>query len=281
VLRRRGRRLGWLGGRLTINVADPSLKLLAPQTASERFWRSVALFLPGLAGSTVLFLTLDIPPAIRTTISGTDVAVRFRLWSFNAILLLLGLLLGAVFAHRAGFVSLAAHRVADARKRLITLSLFVILGAVVGLAMVGVDSWLTNVVPGVRVFIQGHGSALAPLRFPWGVRALYGGVTEELMWRWGVMSLTAWLLLRWWPRRWALIAAIALSALFFGLDHLPLLFQSVPDVSAAMSLRVVLLNSAIGLAFGAAYAYHSLEAAMIMHATMHIFYFGVGIGCTT
>src|SRR5207244_1030472 len=71
-----------LGGQLTMHRPDPYLKLLEPQAAPERFWRSLALFLPGLAGSTALFLTLDIPPAIRTTISGTDVAVRFRLWSF-------------------------------------------------------------------------------------------------------------------------------------------------------------------------------------------------------
>ena len=267
-------RFWWLCSRFPRPYATRPSNMTVP----ERFWRSSALFLAGLGGSVVLFLTLHIPPSVRATIGGDEITVRLRMLTFNASLLLVTVLLGSVFAHRAGLTSLAAHRVADARRRLPTLLLYVVAGAVVGLVMRGVDASLTNAVPELRSFSQAHESALSTLHFGWGVRALYGGVTEELMWRWGVMSVAAWLLLRWLSRRWALGVAILLSALLFGLDHLPLLFQLVPDVPVTMSLRVVLLNVAVGIAFGIAYAYDSLEAAIVMHAAMHMFYFGVGIG---
>ena len=54
------------------------------------------------------------------------------------------------------------------------------------------------------------------------------------------------------PRAWAVGAAIVLAAIVFGLDHLPLLFQSISDVPMNVVLRIVVLNTAAGLAFGMA-----------------------------
>lgn len=59
------------------------------------------------------------------------------------------------------------------------------------------------------------------------VRVLYGGITEELLLRWGTMTLLLWIFARGArrrharPGRIAAAAAIAGSALLFGLGHLP------------------------------------------------------------
>jgi hypothetical protein len=100
----------------------------------------------------------------------------------------------------------------------------------------------------------------------------------KIMWRWGVMSFVTSLSLRGFQRRCALTVSVALSALLFALDRLPLLYQSVPDVPVGMAIRVVVLNTISGVAAGCAYARHSLEAAMTVHAAISAIDVGVAIG---
>jgi CAAX prenyl protease-like protein len=110
---------------------------------------------------------------------------------------------------------------------------------------------------------------------------LYGGITEELMIRWGVMSLFAWLVWRLAgrpteapPRSWIMWTAILVSAILFGLGHLPVLSGLVP-LTPVVVVRTVLLNALAGIAFGWLFWQRSLEAAMVAHATGHVILFAV------
>lgn len=112
---------------------------------------------------------------------------------------------------------------------------------------------------------------------------LYGGITEELLMRWGLLTLLVWL-------GWRLVrrgrsgseegslsrpgvgvvwGAIALSSLLFGLGHLPILLARVP-LSSWLLLRTLGLNGLGGLLFGWLYWKRSLEAAMIAHIAAHL-----------
>ncbi|TKX75163.1 CPBP family intramembrane metalloprotease [Halorubrum sp. GN11_10-6_MGM] len=111
--------------------------------------------------------------------------------------------------------------------------------------------------------------AHAPVRF------LYGGVTEELLLRFGLMSaltLAGWVLV---GRRGdapgprVIWAAIAISAVLFGVGHLPALAGAV-GLTPALVARTVLLNAVAGVAFGWLYWRRSLEAAMVAHAAFHV-----------
>ena len=111
--------------------------------------------------------------------------------------------------------------------------------------------------------------AYAPVRF------LYGGITEELMLRFGLMSVLAFVGWRLTGRRadvpgpkimWT---AIVISAVLFGVAHLPALAQSVA-LTPAFIARTILLNAAAGVIFGWLYWQRSLEAAMVSHASFHI-----------
>ena len=64
-------------------------------------------------------------------------------------------------------------------------------------------------------------------------------------------------------------AAIAISAMLFGLGHLPALAQSV-ELTPALVARTVLLNAIAGVIFGWLYWRRSLEAAMVAHAAFHL-----------
>lgn len=116
---------------------------------------------------------------------------------------------------------------------------------------------------------------------PWpalAIGVLYGGLAEEVMMRWGVMSLLAWALWCLWQRPSAeatppaprvMWAAIGLAALVFALAHLPAVAQMAP-LSPALVARTVALNGLGGVVFGWLFWRRSLECAMLAHATTHM-----------
>ena len=103
--------------------------------------------------------------------------------------------------------------------------------------------------------------------------AIYGGVAEELMLRLGVMTFLVWLGARltrttepgasvMWP-------AIVLTALLFGIGHLPLTAAIWP-LTPLVIARALLLNGIGGLVFGWLYWKRGLLAAMLAHFTADI-----------
>jgi hypothetical protein len=104
---------------------------------------------------------------------------------------------------------------------------------------------------------------------------LYGGITEELMLRWGLMSLTAWCGWRILqkgnaePRASLMWTAIILSALLFGAGHLPATAAIVP-LTPIIVVRALVLNGVIGCIAGWLFWRRGLESAMVAHAMFHI-----------
>lgn len=103
---------------------------------------------------------------------------------------------------------------------------------------------------------------------------LYGGITEEVVMRWGLLSGVLWALLRLFGktgRSWRIAAGIALivSAAVFAAGHLPALLAA-GDLPPLLLARTLGLNFALGIAFGLAFLRHHLEAAIVLHATFHI-----------
>jgi membrane protease YdiL (CAAX protease family) len=111
---------------------------------------------------------------------------------------------------------------------------------------------------------------------PLPTRLLYGGFTEELLLRWGLMTLLVWAAWRLFqkgqgePQRVYFIGAIVVSSVIFGLGHLPFVFALVPDASIALILYVIAGNSIFGLIVGYLYWKKGLESAMIAHMLAHV-----------
>ncbi len=110
---------------------------------------------------------------------------------------------------------------------------------------------------------------------------LYGGITEEILLRWGMLSLFAWLGWRFGrktpdggPSRAVLWTAIVASAVVFGVGHLPAVRAMVP-LTPVVVARTIVLNALAGVAFGWLFTRRSLEAAMLAHAAGHVVLFVV------
>ena len=101
---------------------------------------------------------------------------------------------------------------------------------------------------------------------------LYGGITAELLMRWGLQSALAWAGGRLFTgaRDRVMWGAVAIPALLFGVGHLPAL-AAMAELTPALVARTVSLNAVGGLLYGRLYWRHSLEAAMIGHGSGHIF----------
>jgi len=99
---------------------------------------------------------------------------------------------------------------------------------------------------------------------------LYGGLAEEIILRWGLLSLIALGFSKFLNRRVAIQLAIFLSAALFAAGHLPALFLVSPDPAGVVLVRTLAINLIAGIIFGYAYARTSLEAAFSAHMGFHI-----------
>lgn len=110
-------------------------------------------------------------------------------------------------------------------------------------------------------------------------KLLYGGVTEELLCRFGLMTLFVWILYKIFKSLNAAIywTANVLSAALFALGHLPMVFQMTADVTFPVYVYIILANSIGGFLFGYAYWKRGLESAFIAHAFAHLTMVGVNL----
>ncbi len=114
------------------------------------------------------------------------------------------------------------------------------------------------------------------IALPLLARVLYGGITEELLLRWGLMTALVWLAWRFLQHRQGtaragyIWVAIGISALIFGVGHLPAAGAMIGSLDASQALFVVGANTLFGLLFGYLYWRYGLETAMIAHALAHV-----------
>ncbi len=101
-------------------------------------------------------------------------------------------------------------------------------------------------------------------------RFLYGGITEEILIRFGIMTLVMWLAVKVLPSTAAAWTSIAVASLLFALGHLPAVFAVIADPSAMLYAYILLGNMVGGMIFGWLYWKKGLEAAMIGHAMTHV-----------
>jgi membrane protease YdiL (CAAX protease family) len=115
---------------------------------------------------------------------------------------------------------------------------------------------------------------------PHAVRILYGGFTEEILLRWGVMTFLVWLMTlvfqrdRSAPRGIFFVIAILIAAILFGLGHLPIASALGGGLTLPIVAYVVSANSLFGIVAGFLYWRRGLEAAMLAHIFAHVVLIG-------
>ncbi len=143
-------------------------------------------------------------------------------------------------------------------------------GAIVLVSLI----WKPFLPPEVAALIADFGKVI-----PLPTRLLYGGITEELLLRWGLMTLLVWVAWRLFqkgreqPKSAYFVGAILISSVVFAIGHLPIAFMLFPEPTLALIAFVVVANSLFGLIAGYLYWKKGLESAMIAHLLTHVVMF--------
>jgi hypothetical protein len=194
-----------------------------------------------------------------------------------SVILAVAVVIGVALAPRVGLSAPAAEALAGGGNVFAPLTRQLVPGVVGGLAgglSIVLISLLTKpFLPVSAIDRIGRFSKLLPLP----TRILYGGLTEELLLRWGFMTLIVWAAWRVLqkgrnvPTRACFVGAILLSSLVFGAGHLPVAYLLLRDsFGPALVLFVILANSAFGIIAGFLYWRRGLESAMIAHVLCHL-----------
>ena len=189
--------------------------------------------------------------------------------SQSAALLAVAAFLGATLAHKVNLSTptLIAFLEAKSISKSLRQQLIPgIIGGIIGAAIL----WLfTRFAPDVLAQAQ------AKFSMPALVRLLYGGITEEILIRWGFMTLFVWLFWRFIqkgkgsPSAVIMYAAIVISALFFGIGHLPAVSAMMGSISPCVAVYIVTANAAFGLVAGWLFWRFGLESAILAHVLAH------------
>lgn len=114
---------------------------------------------------------------------------------------------------------------------------------------------------------------MANFQVPLASKLLYGGIGEELLARWGLMSFFAFMALKLGLLHGrSLWAGNIIAALLFGLGHLPLLYLLFPSPPLWLVVTVIAGNVVPGLIFGWLFFRKGLESAMVAHGLGHLFF---------
>ena len=191
------------------------------------------LWLAGLAG-VLSFLLIDLSALLANfpVLAGTEIppitpALKLLSLIQLAVILSLAVLVGVALASKVGLSSPVAEAVAGGGQLSLAFKPQIIPGIVGGLAggvAIVLTAWLSKpfLPPEVITRIAELGKLL-----PLPTRLLYGGITEELLLRWGLMTLLVWAAWRLFqkgqnkPKPAYFVGAILVSSVVFGIGHLP------------------------------------------------------------
>lgn len=104
------------------------------------------------------------------------------------------------------------------------------------------------------------------------VRFLYGGLTEEILMRFGLMTFIVWIFSRIFKKLTSGVywIAIVLAAIIFAFGHFPIVYQSVETPSLGLLSYLLIGNTIGGIIFGWLYWRKGLESAFIAHMFAHL-----------
>ena len=245
----------------------------------------LVLWVAGFIGvSSILLIDLNALIALLPVPAGGEsprITPALKLLSLvqPAALLALAVFAGMALAPKVGLAAPAAEAWAASRPLWPALrsQLFpgLLGGLVGGISIVLIAAIATPLLPpGAAAKITAFGKLM-----PFPTRVLYGGITEELLLRWGLMSLLVWGIWRGVQKQHppavsrCYHAAIFISAAVFGAGHLPVAFLVVPEATLALVAYVILANAAFGILAGYLYWKRGLEAAIVAHMITHVVLF--------
>ncbi|QKS71249.1 CPBP family intramembrane metalloprotease [Paenalkalicoccus suaedae] len=244
-------------------------------------WRAFLFYLlVGLLGILTLYpMLIDVLPDQLDTL-GVESPLPIEALALASLvnpllLLIVALIVGHFLSHRVGLHSFVYDKDRYGKpflsRFISTLTFSIPLGILVGILILILDYAFQPFLPDVLHLTNNATFSFADV----SQRLLYGGIVEELLLRFGLMTLLVFLLWKLFARKQtrptAIImwVSITLAALLFGLGHYSAT-ALVTDVTPLIFIRMILLNGLGGMIYGFLFWKKGLESAMVAHMMTHV-----------
>jgi len=237
-----------------------------------KFYLALLLFVLGFIGVlSMLGMDLPLPEEAKALLleQFTHGQIQLLVLINPTLLLIVAVVVGIICYDRAGLSVPIIEALVKKEKLPPVLPIInsgITYGILTGLLLLLISQTFISRLP--EAFVE-LGKNLKPTLL---VRFLYGGITEEILMRFGLMSFLVFLVSKiskklnpatYWT-------GIVLSALLFAVGHFPVAFMAVEQPTAYLMAYILLGNSVGGIIFGWVYWKRGLEAAMIAHIFAHV-----------
>lgn len=231
------------------------------------------LWLLGMVG-VLSILWLNVPGSEELPVP--LIVVRLLNLISPTFLLSIAVLVGVSLAHKVGFSAPLAEAIAgNSTPKWAAIQPQIVPGLIGGaIGGIWLSSWFSLWQSSLPIAFLNQAEDISK-NTPFFTRILYGGITEEIILRWGLMTFLVWIM---WlalqkfqgaPETIYVILAIAISSFVFGLGHLPIAFALSSQITVLLVLYIVLGNSLFGIIAGYLYWSTGLESAIIAHMVTH------------
>lgn len=226
-------------------------------------WRTaLAVTAAGLVGVVAV-----VPLQLSQAPESVDAATLATGLLASLVLVLIAALVGTALADRVGLQAYGARPASDAPVG-ISYAGAAATGAVVAVAILALD--VAAFLPMMDASAFDPATAERGSLWLWLLASVYGGITEEIVLRYGLLTLLVWVA---WklrstadgrPTAGGVWVAILLTSLAFGAAHLPTT-AAVVELTPVVVARALILNGLGGVVFGWLYWRRDLVAAMVAH----------------
>jgi membrane protease YdiL (CAAX protease family) len=238
---------------------------------SKKIGYVVFLFVLGLSGvASLLASNISIPEEARQELEliFTDFQIKL-LMLVNPVIMLVGaIVIGGLLSKKVNLGTPIISNFFERSSKTIEINKITfqgILGGILSATLVFTTARVFKLFIPEELNILENSVQLAPI-----TRFLYGGITEEILMRFGLMTLIVFLAQKISDtnQNYTYWVGILLSTLLFALGHLPVVINTV-GFSTLLFAYIIIANSFAGLIFGWLYWKKGLESSIIAHIIFH------------
>jgi hypothetical protein len=233
----------------------------------------IILLIVGLTGvASILTMEVSIPAGTETILKGkfTDEQIKWLTLINPTFMLLVAIVVGTLLYQRVKLTVPLIEKITGIKNASVNVTeIFVygVLGGVLSGVLLSLNGYIFNPI------LPGEFKALGEVYQPTiAVRFLYGGLTEEILMRFGLMTLIVWIFSKFLNNTKPIVywIGIMIAAIIFAIGHFPVAYQAVGNPSAGLLAYILIGNSIGGVIFGWLYWKKGLESAFVAHIFAHV-----------
>lgn len=233
----------------------------------------IILIILGIIGvASILTMDIPLPPETEAILKDTFTAGQIKLLTLinPTVLLIIFVVIGTILYQKVNLKVPIIEKLVGIRKESIKTTSILKYGIVGGIFS-GILLSLIGLVynPILPAEFLELGESLKPTL---AARFLYGGLTEEILMRFGLMTLIVWLCSKIFKgtKPFVFWTGIVIAAIIFAFGHFPIAYIAVDNPTTGLLTYILIANSIGGIIFGWLYWKKGLESAFIAHIFTHI-----------